>query len=291
MEKNLGKSFKMLRESKGLSQKEIAGEIISIAQLSRFERGVSNITADTLYDCLENMNVSIEEFQCVCRNYSQTQSKIFQDEVSRAYMEKNTLQLKQQLRKCQQLEVIDSRHKFYKLNTIAVKAALSQCDKEERVSKKEIQFLIDYLFSVDEWGRYELWLFSNSVSLLNNNLIETFASEIINRTQFYQSISENCRLVSQMLFNIINICIERNDFLVAFKLLNYADNMRQTETDLFARNVIKYCKGYYLFKTGNLAGLATMEKCTEIMTFLDCYNVAQQMLEKITALKQEKSHM
>ncbi|MCY7185295.1 helix-turn-helix domain-containing protein, partial [Streptococcus gallolyticus] len=63
MKENLGKSFKMLRESKGLSQKEIAGDIISIAQLSRFERGISSINAETLYNCLENMNVSVEEFQ------------------------------------------------------------------------------------------------------------------------------------------------------------------------------------------------------------------------------------
>ena len=91
MENNLGKCFKLLRESKGLSQKEIAGEVISIAQLSRFERGVSNINADTLYQCLENMNVSIAEFQCVCRNYLQNQTLLFQDEVAKAYIEKNTL--------------------------------------------------------------------------------------------------------------------------------------------------------------------------------------------------------
>lgn len=153
MKNNLGKCFKLLRESKGLLQKEIAGEVISIAQLSRFERGVSNINADTLYQCLENMNVSIAEFQCVCRNYLQNQTLLFQDEVAKAYIEKNTLTLKHHLVKCQQLEASSPHQKFYKLNTIIVKAVLQQCDKKEKVAKKDVQFLVDYLFSVEEWGR------------------------------------------------------------------------------------------------------------------------------------------
>ncbi|SUO80028.1 Rgg/GadR/MutR family transcriptional activator [Streptococcus equinus] len=128
MENHLGKCFNLLRESKGLSQKEIAGEVISIAQLSRFERGVSNINTDTLYHCLENMNVSIAEFQCVCLNYSQNQRLLFQDEVAKAYLEKNILTLKHYLVKCNQ---------------------------QEQVAKTDVQFLVDHLFSVDEWGRYE----------------------------------------------------------------------------------------------------------------------------------------
>ena len=41
MKRNLGEVFRMIRESKGLSQKEVVGDSISVAQLSRFERGVS----------------------------------------------------------------------------------------------------------------------------------------------------------------------------------------------------------------------------------------------------------
>lgn len=291
MENNLGKCFKLLRESKGLSQKEIAGEVISIAQLSRFERGVSNINADTLYHCLENMNVSIAEFQCVCRNYSQNQKLLFQDEVAKAYLEKNILTLKHYLVKCHQLEAAFPSQKFYKLNTIIVRALIYQCNQQEKVAKKDVQFLVDYLFSVDEWGRYELWLFTYGASLMTNSMVETFACEMISRTQFYQEIPENRHLVNQMLFNIINVCIERSHFSLAFKLLNYADNLKQNETDLFMRNAIKYCRGYYLFKTGNLSGLQVMEKCAEVMIFLECHSIAQQMLDRISDLKQEASHM
>lgn len=55
MKKTLGKTLKMIRESKGLSQKEVAEGVVSVAQLSRFERGISDVTADVLYICLQNM--------------------------------------------------------------------------------------------------------------------------------------------------------------------------------------------------------------------------------------------
>lgn len=291
MKEDLGKSFKMLRESKGLSQKEIAGDIISIAQLSRFERGISSINAETLYNCLENMNVSVEEFQCVCRDFLQSQNAIFQNDVAKAFLEKNTLKLREYLAKYQSLASIAPGQKFYRLNTIIIKSVLYQCDDFDKVSKKDIQFLVDYLFSVEEWGRYELWLFTYSAALMTNNLVEIFASEMINRTQFYQEIPENRRLVNQMLFNVIIICVERNRFSLAFKLLNYADNLKREETDLFTRNAVKYCRGYYLCKKGNLSGLTIMEKCTEIMIFLECYTIAQQMSDRVTNLKQEKSHL
>ncbi|MDU6445077.1 MAG: XRE family transcriptional regulator, partial [Streptococcus sp.] len=74
---------------------------------------------------------------------------------------------------------------------------------------------------------YERWLFTYSASLMPSNLVEIFACEMINRTQFYQEIPENRRLVNQMLFNVIVVCIEKNRLSLAFKLLNYADNLKR----------------------------------------------------------------
>ncbi len=285
MKKTLGETFKMIRKSKGLSQKEVAEGVISVSQLSRFERGLSDVTADVLYICLQNMNVTMDEFQCVYHDFAPTQKTFFQDEISKAYLEQNIFKLEDILENCETLEKTSPDRKLYKLNTLVVKAILSQCTNQERLSKKDIQFLIDYLFSVEEWGRYELWLFTNSASIMTISLLETFASEMVKRTQFYQDIPENRKLMIQMLLSVISICIDNEHFSAAFKLLNYADKFKKTEMDLFESNVIKYCKGYYLFKMGNPDGLETMKKCADIMLFLDCYNIAQQMLDKIAKLK------
>lgn len=108
---------------------------------------------------------------------------------------------------------------------------------------------------------------------------------MVKRTQFYQEIPENRKLIIQMLLSVISVCIEKEHFSVALKLLNYADRLKKPEIDFFENAVIRYYRGYYLFKMGNSDGLATIEKCTEIMMFLDCYNVAQQMQDTIAKLK------
>ncbi|WP_153049720.1 helix-turn-helix transcriptional regulator, partial [Streptococcus suis] len=47
-----GKIFKLIRESKNMSLKEVAGDFVTPAQLSRFENGKSNLSVDTFFNCL-----------------------------------------------------------------------------------------------------------------------------------------------------------------------------------------------------------------------------------------------
>lgn len=60
-----GATFKKLRLEKGITLKEACQQGISSAQLSRFENGKSMLTVDHFFTCLQNINVTIEEFQFV----------------------------------------------------------------------------------------------------------------------------------------------------------------------------------------------------------------------------------
>lgn len=68
-----GKVFKMIRESKNMSLKEVAGDFVSPTQLSRFENGKSNLSVDTFFNCLENMDVLQGEFSTFYHSYYQNQ--------------------------------------------------------------------------------------------------------------------------------------------------------------------------------------------------------------------------
>ena len=57
MDDSYGKIFKIIRESKNMSLKEVAGDFVTPAQLSRFENGKSNLSVDTFFNCLKNMDV------------------------------------------------------------------------------------------------------------------------------------------------------------------------------------------------------------------------------------------
>ncbi|HFU3977132.1 TPA: helix-turn-helix domain-containing protein, partial [Streptococcus suis] len=70
--KEFGEIFKILRESKNLSLREASEGAISMAQLSRFERGQSSISIDSFFQCLDNINVLLDEFQVIYNNYTFT---------------------------------------------------------------------------------------------------------------------------------------------------------------------------------------------------------------------------
>ena len=275
--KTFGKIFKVIRESKNMSLKEAAAGDISVAQLSRFERGVSGITLDSFYCCLKNMAVSLDEFQYVYHNYIEADDALFSKKVAEAYQENNVVKLQNILASSEALAEKFPEKKNYRLNTIVVRAVLSSCNPDFQISKKDIEFLTDHLFSVEEWGRYELWLFTNSVDLLTLETLETFASEMINRTQFYNDLPENRRRIIKMLLNVISVCIEGNHLQIAMKFLNYIDHSKIPETDLYDRMLIKYHKALYSYKVGNSHALSDIEQCLSILEFLDSFGVAQKL--------------
>ena len=277
MLKTFGKIFKVIRESKNMSLKEAAAGDISVAQLSRFERGVSGITLDSFYCCLKNMAVSLDEFQYVYHNYIESDDVLFSKKVAEAYRENNVVKLQNILASSEALVEKFPEKKNYRLNTIVVRAVLSSCNPDFQISKKDIEFLTDHLFSVEEWGRYELWLFTNSVDLLTLETLETFASEMINRTQFYNDLPENRRRIIKMLLNVISVCIEGNHLQIAMKFLNYIDHSKIPETDLYDRMLIKYHKALYSYKVGNSHALSDIEQCLSLLEFLDSFGVAQKL--------------
>lgn len=69
---NWGQSFREIRESKNMSLAEVSNTNFSVAQLSKFERGDSDITISKLFSALEHMNVSMEEYIIICQNYEIT---------------------------------------------------------------------------------------------------------------------------------------------------------------------------------------------------------------------------
>ncbi len=67
----LGPIYKQLRKARHISLKEAAGSQFSISMLSRFENGLTELSADKLYICLENIYVTPQEFMDIVNEYIQ----------------------------------------------------------------------------------------------------------------------------------------------------------------------------------------------------------------------------
>ena len=70
----LGKVFHDFRTNRSISLKQIADENVSVSQISRFERGETDISVTKFLKILENMHVEVTEFMDAVRGYDKTET-------------------------------------------------------------------------------------------------------------------------------------------------------------------------------------------------------------------------
>ncbi|MCJ0591057.1 helix-turn-helix domain-containing protein, partial [Enterococcus cecorum] len=81
---NYGEIFKTYREARGLCLKDIAESGLSTSQLSRFEKGESDLTITKFIKALRKIKMPINEFMYATNNF-----KI--DEINRLWVQIQTL--------------------------------------------------------------------------------------------------------------------------------------------------------------------------------------------------------
>lgn len=276
MDDSYGKVFKMIRESKNMSLKEVAGDFVTPAQLSRFENGKSNLSVDTFFYCLRRMDVLQGEFSTFYSAYFQNQDVRLSPQLLKAIQSRNIGYLDKQIKEYQERFAEEGR-KSDRVLIAVFHVMINRCDPKQGVPETERQVIADYLMSVDEWCFYELWILGYWARSLNTKLLELLSSELLNRTQFFNGITENRKRVYKVLLNIVGHLLDRKEDRTAARLINSLDSLDILEADLYERLQLKFAKGHLNYLQGNIKGLETMKKCQEMANFLDCYDLSQQI--------------
>ena len=276
MDDSYGKVFKMIRESKNMSLKEVAGDFVTPAQLSRFENGKSNLSVDTFFYCLRRMDVLQGEFSTFYSAYFQNQDVRLSPQLLKAIQSRNIGYLDKQIKEYQERFAEEGR-KSDRVLIAVFHVMINRCDPKQGVPETERQVIADYLMSVDEWCFYELWILGYCARSLNTKLLELLSSELLNRTQFFNGITENRKRVYKVLLNIVGHLLDRKEDITAARLINSLDSLDILEADLYERLQLKFAKGHLNYLQGNIKGLETMKKCQEMANFLDCYDLSQQI--------------
>ncbi len=279
----LGKIFKIFRESRGMKLTEIAKPGLSKSQLSRFENGETDLTISKFMMALDAINIPIDEFMYAANDFKQNEFNTLLDKIRLYVTNKNIVGLKKLL--IEQQEKYYSKKHFYKLNIILIKIKLQDLSGENYFSEQDINYLTDYLFSVENWGNYELLLFANSLNTLKHKTFMVLSKEMIKRASFYKEIPNNRRIISTMLLNSYITCIERNEFIDALYFEKQLKDCFFIETELYERLVFHYAKQLYQFKKNkNNLSIIEMRKCIAFMKLADSYQLAETFenyLEKI----------
>ena len=73
MRYDFGKVYKEIRESKGLTQEEVCGDVLSRTSLSKIESGKTTPKYENMEFLLRQINMSFEEFDYICHLYQPSQ--------------------------------------------------------------------------------------------------------------------------------------------------------------------------------------------------------------------------
>ena len=73
MRYDFGKVYKEIRESKGLTQEDVCGGVLSRTSLSKIENGKTTPKYENMEFLLRQINMSFEEFEYICQLYQPSQ--------------------------------------------------------------------------------------------------------------------------------------------------------------------------------------------------------------------------
>ena len=101
MRYDFGKVYKEIRESKGLTQEEVCGDILSRTSLSKIESGKTTPKYENMEFLLQQINMTFEEFDYICHLYQPSQrAEIIQSHLNMSSI-LGTSELEKLFQKCQ----------------------------------------------------------------------------------------------------------------------------------------------------------------------------------------------
>ncbi len=253
----IGEALKEERQSLGLTQKEMIGNIISLAEYSKIENNLHSIDAETLFKILSLHQINISDFYSKIKiNYFPQQNR-YQDitylatELERAFY-KSDIPTVQKIQ--DQFSIMKNVPLELKLRAKLIMAVLKE--DHDSIDSKTKKLIFRNIFNQDDWVKNtnSLRLFGNSMFLWDYKDISIMIGRIFkeykNIRNFPNDVQERIgQICSNFLFNgvkypstdktreAISLLASLDDVphLILYKILGYyfkayyEGNIKETE--------------------------------------------------------------
>lgn len=203
---SLGEFYRELRNSRLVKQKDVVRGDFTAAQLSRFESGKSMLAADKLIVAVEGINMTMEEFTYKYHGYKEAPHIELANLISDLYYRQDRDGLEALL----ESDLLKAEGELYaRLNGIVIKVALAALDGRTDFDEEDRKFLSEYLFAIEEWTMFEMRLFLNAQTLLNDRLLLNFIYELQKKSDNYRRLFRHKDFYKKILINTISELFDR----------------------------------------------------------------------------------
>lgn len=246
---NLGELYRELRVARGLKLKDAARGNVSLSQLSKFENGQTMLAADKLLVAISGIHMSFAEFGHALNHYQESTFFAVGKQIAKLQLKGDAEGLKQLLNTLEDTETFDT---YNRLNRIDVASAIHSLDPNYEIADEDKKFLTDYLYGIEEWTEYELYIFGNTMAILSDADLIFLGKAFAERDKFYYT----------------TFFIDKLE-----KLLNYQD--------MFAIVVLNFLKQILAYLKGEITTTEPMEEYIEMVEKLGNPTTALVLRERL----------
>lgn len=263
MNSKLGITLRKVRKGKQISLCSVADEHLSKSQISRFERGESEISCIRLINILDKLHITLDEF-LILHDEDYTKTESFANLVQ-------YIRIQYSSQNINNIACLLSNTSNYNLNSIEktmVKSILHTIDSTITPSNEELLQLTDYLFKVEKWGYYEIILLGNCVRSINYNSYFLLTKEMLNNYIYTSLNKTNKRIVTQLAINCFILSIDKEEYSNCSYLIDKIKELLDNELNFYEQTVFLYATGYYEFKCQSGTGIKKMKQAVQVFEIL-----------------------
>lgn len=262
-----GAIFKECRLNRGFSLKQVANQDLSVSQLSRFERGESDLSLEKFMSALEAIGLTISEFMDKVNHFQRDDQRQLMSQMARLHYAKDVAGLEELLKTEEAKLAADATDIRAKLNVILFRGMICQCDEGRQMVQEDLDFLSDYLFQKEVWEIADIILIGNFYTFYSVDFMARAAKEILKNMVVYGEHSTYRNLVEVLMLNMMEICTERGALVQADFFQAEAEKLLRNERHMYHRIIFLFERGFLRYAKGDQAGIEDMENaifCFEV---------------------------
>lgn len=209
-----GDLLKKLRKERNLSQKSLSQGLSSRSTLSSFENRNTHLSSELLFNYLDRLNITPNEFQLLLNEGDSTKKQKYSAEYHYRHYEQT---LTSEFLELLQTEYKQTNDVFYLLLYLQgyLENARQAGDFDSDLFKKHAKMAQDYLFRIETWGKFEFSFFINLLFVFEESILQHHIESILNKIMVHSDDYLYSNIISIALLNGCHYAaIKRNKSLL-----------------------------------------------------------------------------
>ena len=248
MRYDFGKVYKDIRESKGLTQEEVCGGVLSRTSLSKIESGKTTPKYENMEFLLRQINMSFEEFEYICHLYQPNQrTKIMQTYLNMGSI-LGTSELEKLFQKCQ--DYLKTHHdlpieEISDMLEVVIYIRQHGTGELSGHAEQVVKKLWRKIEKQDIWYESDLKILNTILFAFPMEYIHQITEKVLERLEVYKHYSPVFQLRMMLLLNLSTLYLYNGDKLLCkqlcYTLLEEAKASKKYDTLAFSYIRIGIC--------------------------------------------------